>query len=446
MARRSGTNHTLTLARLRGIMLDPARFSTDDEVLAGYLEPGTSCRDLIAAVFPRNKDDVGKVLEAARGGGFAVYTPIPWGLNPPRPGIVLDFRFMADIRSIDTRSLFLDIEPGVTWEQVLPVLAERGVRVALPASAKSPYVLESALEREVALSAARFSNRQLSTFHAILADGREYRSGSDALPNSVAHWREDGGPNISRVFTGSRNSFGIPVRGYVFLYPEPEDRKVVALGFANRRQACALARRAARSEIGTEVVVLSRAGAKHVLGEGPGLSAWSAVFGLEGPPALVKYQERRLGQLASELKLKPKACAGGLLEAFGAALGRPWYAPGLSIGFYTNFERVEELSAMFESALGEMGRPAQTLIPVKRGASVYVQHDLHAARDTDGARAAIKRLLPALSDAGAYFNDPTGPLATHIFSRQPGYFELLRSLKRLVDPGDILNSGQVVEV
>jgi FAD/FMN-containing dehydrogenase len=432
------------MARLREVMVDPARFTADEDVLSGYLEPGTSRRELVAAVFPRSPEDIERVLDVARGYGLSLYTPIPWGLNPPRPGVVLDFKCMADIKAIDLRNLMLDVEPGVTWEQVIPELAALGVRIALPASAKSPYVVESSLEREVVLAASRFSNKQLSTFHALLADGREYRSGSDALPGSVAHWREDGGPNISRIFTGSRNSFGVPIRGYVFLYPEPEDRKVEVRGFPNRRQACALAQRAARSEIGTEVVVASKAKARGVLGEDPGLASWSVVFGLEGPPRLVAYHAKRLDELAGELKLKPRPGVEKVAEAFSSALGKPWYAPPLSLGFYTNFNRVEELSGLVEAALKDRGRLAQMVIPVKRGASVYVQFDLGAA--ADGAAAAVKKFLPKLGDAGAFFPNPTGPLATHVFKKQPAYFEFLKNLKRFMDPQDILNSGQVVEV
>ena len=446
MARRSGTDYRLALARLKELMVDPSRFSTDEEVLSGYLEAGTVYRNLIACLCPRDAEDIRRIAEVARGQGLSVYTPIPWGLNPPRAGVVVDFRCMADIVEIDTRNLFACVEPWVTWEQLMPELTALGVRVALPASAKSRYVLESALEREVVLSASRFSNKQLSTFHAVLADGREYRSGSDALPGSKAHWREDGGPNISRVFTGSRNSFWIPVRGYVFLFPQPESRKVVVRGFANRAQACRMAQRAARGEIGTEVMVLNKAKASEILGEDPGFASWSAVFGLEGSPRLVAYHEKRLDQIATELKLKPKVATRAATVSMARALEGPWYAPPLSIGFYTEFARVDEMSAIVESRLKEKGRLAQMVIPVKRGASVYAQLDLRTRAASDGAASTIKDLLPALSDAGAFFPNPTWPLATHIFSRQPTYFELLKNLKRFMDPDDMLNTRQVVEV
>lgn len=444
MATRSGTDPRLALARLRELMVDPARFSEDAGVIAGYAEPGTRAGNLLAVVFPRSQTDIQQVLEVCRSFSLSLYTPIPWGLKPPRPGIVIDFKYMADIQEIDAKNLFLDIEPGVTWEQVLPELASRGVRIALPAAAKSSYVLESAFEREVVLPAARFTNKQLSTFRAVLADGREYRSGSDALPNSVAHWREDGGPNISRVFSGSRNSFGIPVRGFVFLYPAPEARKVIVRGLSNRQQACRLAQKAARSEAGTEVVILNKLKAKEVLGSDPGLATWSVAFGLEGSARLVAYQEKRIDAFAKELKLTPKKGGVKLAGAFSKALERPWYSPDLSLGFYSNFDQVERLSGLVETALKPTGRLAQMVIPVKRGASVYVNYDVIDPAKT--AEAALKKLLPRLSDAGAFFSNPTGSLATHIFKKQPAYFEFLKDIKRFMDPEDILNSGQVVEV
>ncbi|MHB8894230.1 MAG: FAD-binding oxidoreductase [Candidatus Geothermincolia bacterium] len=444
MATRSGPNPRLARARLREIMVDPARFSDDEDLIASYLEPGRSADKVVCVVYPRGQADIEHVLAVARANDLAVYTPIPWGLVPGRTGVIIDFKYMSRIGTVDTRNLYLEVEPGVTWEQVLTELAELGVRVALPAAARSPYILESVLEREVVLPACRFTNKQVSTFHALLADGREYRSGSDALPNSVAHWREDGGPNISRVFTGSRNSFGLSLRGYVFLYPEPEDRAVVVRGLNSRKQACALAQRCARSEVGTEVLVLSKAKAKEVMGDDAGLSAWSVVLGLEGSPRLVTYQKKRVDQLAGELKLKPVAGKGKLAEAAGDALGRPWYAPEISFGFYTLFNKVDELSALAEAALKGTGRVAQMIIPVKRGASVYVQFDVG---DPKGSAAdTVRKLLPELSDAGAFFPNPTGSLATHIFKKQAAYMKLMKQLKTIMDPGNMLNSGQVVEV
>ena len=189
---------------------------------------------------------------------------------------------------------------------------------------------------------------------------------------------------------------------------------------------------------------MSKAKAREVTGDFDELATWSVAFGLEGSPKLVAYQQKRIKELAAELKLKPVAAKAGLTEAMSQALGRPWYAPDLSFGFYTTFSRVEELSALTELGLKGIGKPAQMVIPVKRGASVFVSYDVLDARD--GAAAAVKELLPKLSDAGAFFPNPTGSLATHIFRKQATYAKMLAELKRIIDPDDVLNSGQVVEV
>jgi FAD/FMN-containing dehydrogenase len=439
-----GTDQRLALARLRETMIDPARFSTDHELISSYVETGYPDDNLLAVVFPRSQTDIRQILEVARINGLAVYTRAPWGVKPDRKGILMDFDFMSDVMSIDEKNLFLELEPGVTWEQVLPELSGHHVRLALPAAAKSRYVLECAMQREITLPACRFANNQLSTFFAVLADGTEYRSGSEALTSSVAHWREDGGPNISRVFKGSHNIFGIPTRAFIYLYPLPEARKVVAIGLSSRKQCCKLAARAARVELGTEVLILSRDKAKEDVWSAKGMPAWTVIFGLEGTQELVEYQARRLNELAAELKLTPKPMGEEFETAAASALDKPWYAPEVSLGFYTNWSRVDELSDKVETALKSKGKLAQMVMPVKRGASVYVQYDMQGG--TPDAAASVKKLLPALADAGAFFPDPTGSLAMHIFKKQPVYLRTLRQMKQLLDPEDILNSGQVVEV
>lgn len=443
MAKEKSGVPDLALARLREIMIDPARFNDEPEAVVEYLEPGLSVDGVSAVVCPRGAEDIRQVLSLARGYGFSVYTPIPGGLNPPAPGVIMDFRYMNDVKDIDEKNLFAQVEPGVTWEQLTSELDHRVLRAALPAAAKSPYVLESAIEREVVLPACRFSNRQLSTFHAVLADGREYRSGSDALEGSVAHWREDGGPNISRIFSGSRNSFGIPVLGVVFLYPAPECRKVVARGLPNRKSACAFARRVARSEACTELLVLNKWKSKTVLNGDPGLPTWSVVVGLEGTEKLVKYHEKQLGEYATEVKVKPRKGSVKVHGAFEEALARPWYESSPALGFYTNFNRVEELSEMVEAGLDGKGRFAQMVVPVKLGATVFVHYEL--VKPADDAGKAVEKLLPRLEKAGAFFANPTGSLAQKIFARQPAYNRLLKDLKGFMDPEDILNTGQVIK-
>jgi hypothetical protein len=82
--------------------------------------------------------------------------------------------YLADER--DAKKLFAVIEPGVTWDKLLPEVEALGVRMALPAAARHPYALASYQEKEILLSASRYTNKQISNLHTVLADGRTYRS------------------------------------------------------------------------------------------------------------------------------------------------------------------------------------------------------------------------------------------------------------------------------
>jgi len=296
----------------------------------------------------------------ARANGLAVYTPQAWGINAKRPGFIVDYKFMADIISVDAKNLYLLLEPGVTWEQVLPELASRNVRVALPAAARSPYVLESALEREVVLPAVRFTNKQLSTFHVLLADGREYRSGSD---RSTSRWRtgaRTGDPTSAACSPALATRSDCRCADISSSIPSPRTARSWCAGWAAEGRLARWRRKCARGEVGTEVIAMSKAKAREVAGDFDELATWSVAFGLEGSPKLVAYQEKRIKELSAELKLKPVAAKAGLSEAMSQALGRPWYAPDLSFGFYnTPSAGWRSLSALTELGLKGIGKPAQ---------------------------------------------------------------------------------------
>jgi FAD/FMN-containing dehydrogenase len=432
------------LAELRDLVVEETRLLTEEEAVAPYLEQGADPAMVAAVVLPRTAAEVEGVLEAAGRYRLAVYTPQPWGLHPPRLGVVLDQRMMDRIIDIDGHDLFAVVEPGVTWEALVPELEKRGLRVALPACALSPYVLEHAMRRGAVTSACRFGNRQVSNFHAYLADGRLYRSGSHALPTAKVNWREDGGPNLSRLFLGSHNAMGIPVRGYIYLYPPTEARGLCVKEFPSLGGALEWLRRAARQEVGTELLAMDARGFEVLAGQGAarGGSSWTAAVCLDGPADLVEHWGKRLDRMAREGG--GKQASAGKARSLREALDRPWYGGPLTLSFYTTLARVEEFDAVVTKALGRKGKLARLVVPVRHGASAFLRYDLEA--EEKAGRGWVLDLLPRLADRGAFFDSPTGSLAAHIFSKQPAYLELLKQVKRVMDPGGMLNPGVLGEV
>ena len=335
---------------------------------------------------------------------------------------------MDRIWSLDTKHLFAVIEPGVSWEKLLPEVEALGLRIALPAAARSRSVLGTYLEKDVLLMASRYTNKQISNLHMVLADGREYKTGSHSLPGAEEHgvnWREDGGPNISRMMLGSHNMFGLPFKGYVYLYPYFEERKITVLGFDEMEPALKAAQFIARREMAVECLTLNKAKAHAVTGATVN-APWMTVAALEGSSDLVAYHRKRIDE-----ELGSPDEVADLAPAFEEALRFPWDAPDGTLGFYTLFARVAE----FDSLVGQ--DVPRMVIPVKRGASVYDHYELPGRPGLE--------LLEKLLDAGAFFSNPTGSLAHALYKRTGNYEKLIRVAKRRIDPRNIMNPDQVIE-
>ena len=417
------------IAELRKLIYsEEERFSTDSDEIAPYLADADDADKVLALVKPRSVEEIEGLIKTANRSGVALYTPMPYGLEPRRQGIIVDQSLMNRVWSLDSKRLFAVIEPGVTWEQLLPQVEALNLRMALPAAARHHRVLGTYQEKDIVLMASRYTNKQISNMHSLLADGRDYRSGSHANPPAEEHlinWREDGGPNISKMMLGSQNMFGLPYKGFVYLYPYFEARRITVLGFGDMAGALKAAQFISRREMAVECVALDSAKAEAVIGTKVS-APWVTVAALEGSADLVDYYRRRIDEeLASPDELPE------LAGAFEEAFRSPWDAPDGTVGFYTLFSRVEE----FDSLVGE--KTPRMVVPVKRGASVYNHYELAARPGMD----TFEKLL----DAGAFFSSPTGSLAHSLYKRTGNYEKLVRVAKRRIDPHGIMNPDQVIE-
>ena len=419
--------YSLSLAGMRRVIFAPERWSEKKGDARPYLAAAADPKMILAVAKPLSLEELQGLISQANRSGLALYTPMPWGLEPPRPGVIVDQAPMDRILSLDAKKLTARIEPGVTWDKLLPEVEALGLRMALPAAARHPYVLPAYQEKEILLSASRYTNKQVSNLHMVLGDGRVYKTGSHALPNAEehgVHWREDGGPNISRLVLGSRNMFGLVYEGYVYLYPHFEERRVTVLGFEEEAAALKAAQFISKREMAVECLALNRAKAEEVTGEAAG-APWLVVAALEGSSDLVAYYRRRLDE---ELGGAPEL--EGAAPAFAEALKRPWPAPDGVVGFYTLFNRVEGFDNMLKKDVPRL------VVPVKRGASVYNQYE-------PGEPLSLPE-WEKLLDAGAFLSSPHGTLAHAVFSRTGKYQEMLGIAKRRIDPSGVLNPGQMI--
>ena len=432
--------------------------------LEPYLDAGGAAAGLYR-VLPRSIDEASRLVIAAGEESLPVFSVrsryLPDGLEDSA-GLLLDPARLDEVRKVDARNMMAYIGAGVTFEQLKPALDEARLRLLTPACAESPYVLRSYLDRDILLGESENRHNQLSIFHAILADGRVWASGSHQIgQEGHADFREDQGPQFSPFFGASEDIFGLPVYGIVYLYPVREERSVLALGFDDLEHAVEFAREVARREHCFELVGGDPTWWRSLLSDRTGgfaaeLPPWTVLMSIEQKPELVEVQqplvEAEAGGRGGE-KLADSAAA-----ALGALFGRPWYLwerarlnGGLRHVFsYVFSEHVARTIGTTASAGTDAGLSAPAgscFIPVYRGGAFYCESDLHfssgeAAAAAEAWRSAYRSLL----EAGALVDKPKGELAGMVFSRaKPSYMNMIRRLKRILDPEGRLNPGQFLE-
>ena len=149
-----------------------------------------------------------------------------------KKGVLVDLLKMNQIKKIDFQNLTAFIYAGVTFEQLSRELAKENQKVLLPLAGTSPSVLRSYIDRDVLLGEGGYRHPHISVFHAMMANGEKWVSGSQQMTDEGhADFREDQGPQFSQFFGASEDIYGIPFYGLVYTYPVREERRLVAFSF-----------------------------------------------------------------------------------------------------------------------------------------------------------------------------------------------------------------------
>jgi len=432
----------LVKARLRALLIDPERFRDDPQTLKTFLGPRGDVSPLLCAVWPRHEEDFPAILNLCRQQGLAIYSPIPEGLEPTRPGIVLDPARMDTVIEIDANNLIGTVTPGVTFQALNEKAQAQGLRALLPAASPSDRVVETYLEREILLAAGRFTLKQVAIIHAYLADGRLFKSGSHALPNAHLAHREDGGPNLSKLLFQSKNQFGLPVKALVYLFPGFECRRVLAQGFKQRAPAAAFLKEICRHELPTEAALLDAARADKILGQNG--AAFTVAYAVEGGSELVDHFQKVAAGFARKHQGKPAPAAAA---AAAAAFARPWLTRGPQLAFSTTFDRADQLCDFAEKSLKKEKLSGRLLmVPVKRATSAWIGYDLGADPADLPALEARDRAAKMLLDQGAFFHNPAGRFGREVLSRTGNYYAVLKKLKAQLDRAGTLNPDQLIRL
>lgn len=411
----------------------------DTDAIAPYFKQPIEETEL-RVLLPEKVEEVQAILKLAREEGFPVFTTydtfFPQEVAGFRKGFLLDFRRMNRIEKIDVKNLAVHIQRGVTYEQLAEELSRLGVKVLPPAAATSRSVVAQSVCRAINLRAARYPEVPVSNMQVVLADGRVQLTGAHALSEEGSNHKEDGGPNLTRWYLCAEDIFGIVTRATIWLFPIWEERKVYFFGFDSLEGASALIRDLPRYELALEAIALNKKALTRLAAvEDDGFPPWVAIIGLEGKKKLVKYREKLVREMAGK---KGGSDLTARLEGAAGIVDRPWYAieqPELS--FYTTFNRIGEFDETIERALAGTGcslnDASRKVVATHYGGGAWLGY----AFPGEVADEVVEKLV----EKGAFFDRPTGKVAEAVYARMAPYVRHIRRIKKLLDPGNLLNPG-----
>ena len=421
-------------------------------------------------VRPADHDEVQAVLDIATRHGLAVVpfgggTSVVGGLVAARGasvGVVsLDLLRMKRLLDLDEESLTATLEPGLRGPEAEALLAEHGLTLGhFPQSFEHATVGGFAATRSSGQASAGYGRFDELVVGLTVATP----AGSLLLGRAP---RSAAGPDLRQVFLGSEGALGVVTSVTVRVRPVPEERRYEGWRWATFDDGCAAARLLAQADLLPTVLRLSDEtetalnladpGALGAAGDGGCLM----VVGFEGTAAAVAARRTAVAAVLDGLGGTPLGEEPGRAWSAGR-YGAPYLRDSLldvgvlvetleTAAFWSGLRTTyDAVAAALRSALGE---PAMVLCHVSHvyatGASLYFTVAAAEGEDPLARWAQAKQAaMAAIVTSGAtithhhavgrdhlpWLADEVGPLGV----------EVLRAVKRAVDPTGVMNPGVLV--
>jgi FAD/FMN-containing dehydrogenase len=446
-------------------------------------------------VRPGNEDEVQALVVWANQTGTPL-VPVSSGAPhfygdtvPSVPGaVIVDLSRMNRIVKIDRRNRIAVIEPGVTYSQLQPELAKEGLAIVPPLYPRAnKSVVASLLERQPTLI-PRYNyalTEPLRNCGVVWGNGLKFSTGEsgNSAPDIEAQWDagrrllEPKGPaqtDFFRLLTGAQGTLGIVTWASVRVQFIPDPKKTVFVGAPKLDDLVDLSYRLTRLRLGDELLILNAAYLAAVLAADSAeaaalreaLPAWTLVIGIggralrAGQRVAVAEEDIVAEAAARGLKLQtalPGVTSGRIETVLGGVAADPHWklrAKGgvADIFFHTHLEDAPGyLATMLRVAVAHDYPIADVgvyLQPQHQGVSYHMEFSLPYA-PADKADAAKARVLYSaasqrlMAEGAAYFSRPYGEWADAVYNRDAAARDILRAVKKILDPNNILNPSKL---
>jgi FAD/FMN-containing dehydrogenase len=442
-------------------------------------------------VWPTSSEQVSDVLKLSNKNNTPV-VPVSsqvhfnGGAIPREGGIIMDMSRMNKILEIDQDLKKVRIEAGVTWGQLTGELAKQGMRALMPLMPPANRsVLSDFLDREVPTNTVYDYGEPMQGFEVVWPDSDPFRLGSASVngyPDSGSHGGNPSGPGIDfyRFVQGAQGTMGVVTWTNLKVMFQTKKDKVFFVPVDDLSYAQEFLYRILPRRIGQEVVLLNRTDLAAVVAESfpkdfdrlrAALPPWTLVIVVSGlvrrPDEKIAYEETLLKEIVRNEFRKlalDEALPGfpGLGNKILELLRNPWPADmpywknrwqgaSQSLFFIARPEKSQKFVEIVETVAPKHGYPVADIgsyiQPIEHNRACQVEFTFFYNGKDAAAKARIAALYKdaaqALMNEGALFTRPYGELAPMVYERAASYVLALRRVKKIFDPNNIMNPGNL---
>ncbi len=431
------------------------------------------------AVRVRDKEEIRRLILFANQYRVPV-TPYSSGTTfqgahiPTIPGVTVDLSQMNQIIAIDSDVRFAVVEPGVTFRQLQDEAKKKGLRVMTSVGVPDyGSVVATYLERTPLYSWPKYGGLwELINFEVVLPTGDVMAFGPLRIPWVKKPVMDTGtGMGLTRIWCNAQGTMGIAVKGVVFLGTLHDTvQKVFFIPCERLRTALELLEGIQRIEVGEECFVANKLYLAAWLAEKwpkdfknmrEALPNWTIILVTRGWKEQVKYQEEDLKDVTSKLRAQAETELPGIRDARNV-LEELDYPKGIMslnrfkgvcnpLPVYTSFANVRTLDRVVTRLVEKHNYPEGDIgffiLPIERGQAIYYEpsfyRDPDNEKDTKRTRKLWFEVAEEMLNNGAYYERPYGPLADMTYKRATLYRSILKRIKKIVDPNNIMNPGKL---
>jgi D-lactate dehydrogenase (cytochrome) len=413
-----------------------------------------------AVLFPQNAEEVQEVVRLCAAHrvpviGFGQGTSLEGQVNAPRGGICLDFRDMNKVLAVHAEDLDCVIEPGITRKQLNEFLRDTGVFFPIDPGADASLG-GMAATRASGTNAVRYGTMKdnVLALKAVLANGEVISTGHRAKKSSAGY-------DLTRLMIGAEGTLGIITELTLRLSGIPEAVSSGVCPFPSVEAACNAAILTIQSGIPIARIELldalqvkaCNAYSKLSLPETPML-----FVEFHGSEASVAEQSQRFGEIARELGGGPfdwatKAEDRTRLwqarhDAYWAAIGMRPGIGALSTDVCVPISRLAECVTQSQHDLEASRLIAPIVGHVGDGNfHMLLMIDQNDADEVRRAHDFLERLAErAIAMDGTCTGEHgVGQGKMKYLPAEHGEpaLEVMRAVKRALDPLDIMNPGKI---